>query len=87
MQSRDNGVVADGALKVVTKRKPSKQELADLIFAFTVAKHVKSNAIVYAKDGATVGIGAGPDVTRRCRAHGGVEGGGRGTRARARARA
>ena len=49
----------DGALKVVTKRKPTEQELADLMFAFTVAKHVKSNAIVYAKDGATVGIGAG----------------------------
>jgi phosphoribosylaminoimidazolecarboxamide formyltransferase / IMP cyclohydrolase len=59
VQSRDNGVVADGGLKVVTKRKPSKEEIADLIFAFTVAKHVKSNAIVYAKDGATVGIGAG----------------------------
>ncbi len=58
VQSRDNGVVAID-LKVVTKRKPSKEEFADLIFAFTVAKHVKSNAIVYAKDGATVGIGAG----------------------------
>jgi phosphoribosylaminoimidazolecarboxamide formyltransferase/IMP cyclohydrolase len=59
VQSRDDAVVADGALKVVTKRKPSKQELADLLFAFTVAKHVKSNAIVYARDGATIGIGAG----------------------------
>ncbi len=59
VQARDDGVMADGALKVVTKRKPTKQELADLLFAFTVAKHVKSNAIVYAKDGATVGIGAG----------------------------
>ncbi|MBC8013026.1 MAG: bifunctional phosphoribosylaminoimidazolecarboxamide formyltransferase/IMP cyclohydrolase [Methyloceanibacter sp.] len=59
VQSRDNGVVADLELKVVTKRKPSNEEFADLIFAFTVAKHVKSNAIVYAKDGATVGIGAG----------------------------
>ena len=59
VQSRDDGVVADGALKVVTKRQPTKQELADLMFAFTVAKHVKSNAIVYAKDGATIGIGAG----------------------------
>ena len=57
VQSRNNGV-AD-ALKVVTKRKPTEQELADLVFAFTVAKHVKSNAIVYAKDGATIGIGAG----------------------------
>ena len=43
----------------MTKRKPTDAELADLLFAFTVAKHVKSNAIVYAKDGATVGIGAG----------------------------
>ena len=59
VQGRDNGVVADAELKVVTKRKPTKQEMADLIFAFTVAKHVKSNAIVYARDGATVGIGAG----------------------------
>jgi phosphoribosylaminoimidazolecarboxamide formyltransferase/IMP cyclohydrolase len=56
-QSRDTGVA--GELKVVTKRKPTKAELADLLFAFTVAKHVKSNAIVYAKGGATVGIGAG----------------------------
>jgi phosphoribosylaminoimidazolecarboxamide formyltransferase/IMP cyclohydrolase len=46
-------------LKVVTKRAPSEQELADLLFAFRIAKHVKSNAIVYAKNGATVGIGAG----------------------------
>jgi phosphoribosylaminoimidazolecarboxamide formyltransferase/IMP cyclohydrolase len=59
VQSRDNAVVADLELKVVTDRKPSPQELADLKFAFMVAKHVKSNAIVYAKDGATVGIGAG----------------------------
>ena len=57
VQSRDNGVA--GEFKVVTKRKPTDKELADLVFAFTVAKHVKSNAIVYAKDGATVGIGAG----------------------------
>ncbi|HEY6719415.1 MAG TPA: bifunctional phosphoribosylaminoimidazolecarboxamide formyltransferase/IMP cyclohydrolase, partial [Reyranella sp.] len=47
------------ALKLVTKRAPSAAERADLIFAFRVAKHVKSNAIVYAKDGATVGVGAG----------------------------
>jgi len=59
VQARDNGVVANADLKVVTKRQPTKEEMADLIFAFTVAKHVKSNAIVYAKDGATVGIGAG----------------------------
>jgi phosphoribosylaminoimidazolecarboxamide formyltransferase / IMP cyclohydrolase len=59
VQSRDNGVITPADLKVVTKRRPSGAELADLIFAFKVAKHVKSNAIVYAKDGATVGIGAG----------------------------
>src|SRR5690606_8871617 len=46
-------------LRVVTRRAPSAQELADLKFGFRVAKHVKSNAIVYARDGATVGIGAG----------------------------
>jgi phosphoribosylaminoimidazolecarboxamide formyltransferase/IMP cyclohydrolase len=59
VQSRDNAVIDDMQLKVVTKRQPTPQELADLKFAFKVAKHVKSNAIVYAKDGATVGIGAG----------------------------
>ncbi len=59
VQSRDNGRVETEALKVVTKREPSAQELADLIFAWRVAKHVKSNAIVYAKGGATAGIGAG----------------------------
>jgi phosphoribosylaminoimidazolecarboxamide formyltransferase/IMP cyclohydrolase len=59
VQSRDNAVVEDMALKVVTRRQPTPAELADLKFAFKVAKHVKSNAIVYAKDGATVGIGAG----------------------------
>jgi phosphoribosylaminoimidazolecarboxamide formyltransferase/IMP cyclohydrolase len=59
VQSRDNAVVEDLQLKVMTKRQPTAQELADLKFAFKVAKHVKSNAIVYARDGATVGIGAG----------------------------
>jgi phosphoribosylaminoimidazolecarboxamide formyltransferase/IMP cyclohydrolase len=59
VQSRDNGVVEDLKLAVVTKRPPTSRELADLTFAFKVCKHVKSNAIVYAKDGATVGIGAG----------------------------
>lgn len=58
-QARDNAVVSPDDLKVVTKRKPTDAEMADMIFAFTVAKHVKSNAIVYAKGGATVGIGAG----------------------------
>ena len=59
LQSRDNGRVARDDLKVVTKRAPSDQELNDMLFAFRVCKHVKSNTIVYAKDGATVGIGAG----------------------------
>ena len=58
VQSRDSGV-AEADLKIVTKRTPTAPEMADMIFAFTVAKHVKSNAIVYAKEGATVGIGAG----------------------------
>ena len=59
VQSRDNSVVDDLDLKVVTKRAPTSAEMADLKFAFRVAKHVKSNAIVYVRDGATVGIGAG----------------------------
>ncbi len=59
VQGRDNAVVDDMDLKVVTKRSPSEAELADLRFAFRICKHVKSNAIVYVKDGATVGIGAG----------------------------
>ena len=59
MQDRDNGIITEADLKVVTKRAPDARELADLLFAWTVAKHVKSNAIVYAKDLATVGIGAG----------------------------
>ena len=58
-QSRDNAAVDDLDLKTVTKRKPTPAEIADLKFAFRVAKHVKSNTIVYAKDGATVAIGAG----------------------------
>ena len=59
VQSRDNGTIAAGDLKVVSKRAPTQQELADCLFAWTVARHVKSNAIVYAKEGATAGIGAG----------------------------
>ncbi|AWW73310.1 bifunctional phosphoribosylaminoimidazolecarboxamide formyltransferase/IMP cyclohydrolase [Erythrobacter sp. KY5] len=59
IQGRDNGAVAEADLKVVTKREPTAQELKDCFFAWTVARHVKSNAIVYAKDGATSGIGAG----------------------------
>ncbi|HEX4410364.1 MAG TPA: bifunctional phosphoribosylaminoimidazolecarboxamide formyltransferase/IMP cyclohydrolase [Xanthobacteraceae bacterium] len=59
VQTRDNAVVDDMDLKLVTKRAPTNAELRDLRFAFRVAKHVKSNTIVYAKDLATVGIGAG----------------------------
>jgi phosphoribosylaminoimidazolecarboxamide formyltransferase/IMP cyclohydrolase len=59
VQSRDNVMVDDLELKVVTKRAPTAQELEDMRFAFRVAKHVKSNAIVYAKNGQTAGIGAG----------------------------
>jgi phosphoribosylaminoimidazolecarboxamide formyltransferase/IMP cyclohydrolase len=59
LQSRDNGRVGPDDLKVVSRRAPTERELADCRFAWTVAKHVKSNAIVYAKDGSTAGIGAG----------------------------
>lgn len=59
VQDRDNGLVTRDMLKLVTKRAPTERELADCLFAWTVAKHVKSNAIVYAKDGVTAGIGAG----------------------------
>ena len=59
VQGRDNGAITPADLKVVTKRAPSEQELKDCLFAWTVARHVKSNAIVYAKDGVTAGIGAG----------------------------
>jgi phosphoribosylaminoimidazolecarboxamide formyltransferase/IMP cyclohydrolase len=59
VQSRDNAVIDDLELRVVTRRAPDESEMADLRFAFRVAKHVKSNAIVYAKKLATVGIGAG----------------------------
>lgn len=58
-QSRDAGRVTEADLKVVTKRAPTASEMRDLLFAFRVAKHVKSNAVIYVKDGATVGIGAG----------------------------
>lgn len=59
VQSRDNGMVEDLDLKVVTNRAPTPQELEDMKFAFKIAKHVKSNAVIYAKDGQTAGIGAG----------------------------
>jgi phosphoribosylaminoimidazolecarboxamide formyltransferase/IMP cyclohydrolase len=59
VQTRDNGHIGRADLKIVTKRQPTEQEIADMLFAFTVGKHVKSNTIVYAKDGQTAGIGAG----------------------------
>jgi len=59
VQDRDNGMITREQLKCVTKRQPTEQELRDCLFAWTVAKHVKSNAIVYARNGATAGIGAG----------------------------
>ncbi len=59
VQDKDNGQIGTNDLRVVTERTPSAAEMADMLFAWTVAKHVKSNAIIYVKDGATVGIGAG----------------------------
>jgi len=59
VQTRDHAIAARNDLKFVTKRKPTEREITDMLFALKVAKHVKSNAIVYARDGATVGIGAG----------------------------
>ncbi|MCX7380745.1 MAG: bifunctional phosphoribosylaminoimidazolecarboxamide formyltransferase/IMP cyclohydrolase [Alphaproteobacteria bacterium] len=59
VQSRDNGRIGLADLRAVTKRAPTAQELDDLLFAFRVCKHVKSNAIIYARNGATTGIGAG----------------------------
>ena len=59
VQSRDNGRVSRDMLKVVTRRSPGEREIADMLLAFTIGKHVKSNAIIYVKDGSTAGIGAG----------------------------
>jgi phosphoribosylaminoimidazolecarboxamide formyltransferase/IMP cyclohydrolase len=59
VQDRDNGIVTREQLTCVTRRQPTEQEVRDCLFAWTVAKHVKSNAIVYARDGVTAGIGAG----------------------------
>jgi phosphoribosylaminoimidazolecarboxamide formyltransferase / IMP cyclohydrolase len=59
VQTRDNGRIGAAQLKIVTKRAPSKAEVADLLLAFTIAKHVKSNAVVYVKDAITAAIGAG----------------------------
>jgi phosphoribosylaminoimidazolecarboxamide formyltransferase/IMP cyclohydrolase len=58
-QNKDNGTVGLQDLRVVTKKAPTAAQMQDLLFAWKVAKHVKSNAIVYVKDGATVGVGAG----------------------------
>jgi phosphoribosylaminoimidazolecarboxamide formyltransferase/IMP cyclohydrolase len=58
-QDRDNGAVSAADLRVLTQRQPTAAELADCLFAWTVARHVKSNAIVFAREGATAGIGAG----------------------------
>lgn len=59
IQDKDNGVLTPEDLKVVTRRAPTEAEMTDMLFAWKVAKHVKSNAIVYVRDGATVGVGAG----------------------------
>jgi phosphoribosylaminoimidazolecarboxamide formyltransferase/IMP cyclohydrolase len=59
VQTRDNGRITAAELKVVTKRQPTEQEIIDMLLAFTIGKHVKSNAIIYVKDGSTAGIGAG----------------------------
>ena len=59
VQDRDNGLIREQDLKLVTQRKPSARELSDLLFAWKVVKYVKSNAIVYCKEGRTIGVGAG----------------------------
>ena len=82
IQSRDNGRIGADDLKVVTKRAPTERELADCLFAWRVAKHVRSNAIVYAKDGATAGIGAGQMNRLEFGAHRCLEGEGRGRKGR-----
>ena len=59
MQDKDTGHITADDLEIVTKKQPTAAQLADMMFAWTVAKHVKSNAVIYVKDGATVGVGAG----------------------------
>ncbi len=59
IQTRDTARIAAADLKIVTRRQPSEAEVADMLFAFTIAKHVKSNAVVFARAGQTLGIGAG----------------------------
>ncbi|HXH65413.1 MAG TPA: bifunctional phosphoribosylaminoimidazolecarboxamide formyltransferase/IMP cyclohydrolase [Mariprofundaceae bacterium] len=75
VQERDAHILERAACKVVSKRQPTKAEWADMLFAWTVAKHVKSNAIVFAKDGVTLGVGAGQmnrvNSTRIAAQHGG----------------
>jgi phosphoribosylaminoimidazolecarboxamide formyltransferase / IMP cyclohydrolase len=82
VQDRDSGALSSARMQVVTRRAPSAGERRDLLFAWIVAKHVKSNAIVYAKGEATVGIGAGPDEPGRLDADRGPQGGGHGRGAR-----
>ena len=84
VQSRDNAVVDAMALKPVTRRAPSNTELRDLVFAFRVAKHVKSNTIVYAKDLRDGRHRRRADEPRRRRTHRRAQGGGRGERSRPR---
>ena len=69
VQERDIGLVARGQFEVVTERKPTPAQIADLLFAWKVAKMVKSNAIVYAKDQSTIGVGARPNEPRQFRPH------------------
>ena len=59
VQSRDTAIVTEDTLSLVTKRQPTKSEVADMLFAWRVAKHVKSNAIIYVKEQSTAAIGAG----------------------------
>jgi phosphoribosylaminoimidazolecarboxamide formyltransferase/IMP cyclohydrolase len=59
VQGRDTARLTPADLNIVTRRRPTDAEVRDMLFAFTVAKHVKSNAVIYAKDGQTAGIGAG----------------------------
>jgi phosphoribosylaminoimidazolecarboxamide formyltransferase/IMP cyclohydrolase len=75
VQERDAHILTRAACKVVTKRQPTEKEWQDMLFAWTVAKHVKSNAIVFAKGGVTLGVGAGQmnrvNSTRIAAHHGG----------------
>ena len=75
VQDRDDGVVTRPDLTVVTERQPDEQEWLDLLFAWKVAKFVKSNAIIYAANNRTIGIGAGPDVPGQFRPYRGDQGG------------